>query len=1690
MKQKHKNSKKKGFLSLVILLAVALLIGLRLTLNSQLKAAENSQESTTTEVSTKEETETTSENEATSSEDSQVDEEEAKTEEKDSKKDTKKTKEVKPKITQPQQDSTIYFAEPLVAEILTGDAGVGFDNNDNPGYDSSETNDIIRSFDKIFYSFKINLNSQDKRLYTDIVLKITGKVKNGVTADGRMLNAAFPAINGGSYNLANKTSIINYQLGGKPGSEGANTGSNRTITLPVEVFGAKNGTELNMENFTVQILSAKDGDGIVYDLTAENIIEPIQELKNIKVSSKVNIKPFLERSVNYEYAPFNDITRSVDDGKANIRQMGISIAVIPLYDRGTSMVGTAAPTGKVKIQLTQKIAKIDTLTGKRTQLNIGTDTRPLQIFDYGLVNKQADYKNELAMSQNYPNYIRMANNLFVPVSNYNNDDNSVNNSGEVKMDNQNNNRMEVVFENYQVNTKINPKRAKTHNPGVVYYKPHEINFLSAGMYLYEPTEQLGDNVNLDYTVIVDKIIIEDDIIEEFPFPATNRDGWSILWSLAKYPKGNMVTYSKYLASNGVSLGTDPNIVVSSGDSKATASQRILVRSVIHNRGAFPEESEILQKWNPEESVIESVTKTNPLLMVGVGYTTPKPFKYGVSKSGIYDLKTLNDNREKDYTWFESIKDGEKAGEISAVLAGSYGKRADASYEYVNVYRKIKADALGTKGKTGNPFVTISWGRFFNEKGKPEFIQEPTNSIFTPSVYDDDTRLTNQTPNKRYGDTLLVVPFSLGITKNSKAYNTETLSSNFQSSDLASWEIKPTIITSANGEQDEIQIKITDTLPKGMKYIVDSGKINGTLSAPTISEPNSEGKVTLVWELLAIPGKKAPVITYDTSFLQSEIAFNSAGIGSLKNTAIISSPGDNSLEELRTSEQTVNIIKEQKWEIDKTVDKRLIEANSPNPITYTLKVMNQTGKDIIDAKLLDVLPVDQDNLSSDFSGSVELVNIKVLGNNGIAINPAAKTYYTFKNINRDTNPNLIESDFTGWSEYKSSDPAIDDEATAVFATIPVLKNEEAAYVKITVQPKDNEPGDRYRNTASGNSKNYSGVINSRIQSTEVINRKISGRVWYDADYSGGIDSGEKFKGNVPVTLYKVGTGDTLTKVTKNIKGTPFVDTSGNSVIKTKANGTYEFDALTHGDYVVGFDVKAEVDAEELYITKQEAAGIIERNNSNVQNNPVALEGKNFITPVSKKYKLPETLFTPSEGVKEHINLGVLGKPTIEVQKKVLSEKDAAGKREDLNGKTVKVGDTIHYDIEVKNPKKNSVVEKVVVKDTIPEGLAFKAGTLTVTDQDGTETALDDSLFSDRILNTGDIGDILGENGVLTVGFDVTIEKNASGLLKNIATVTGKVVDKPTDDEKTTNQVINDTPPLPTLAKEVDVESAKLGDILTYTLTVANKKGGGEWHNVVVTDELPIELSYVANSTQIDGVTKDDTGIWSGRKLILPLPNLQSEDSKLITFKVKVNVLPDSRKLVNKVNATGKDKDGKNYNPPEAQVETPMYHQLLHVRQVIINNDGKELVIPSTAYYRVSNQIDKGSTTKISQFALTSGSTTKDSSSEITESLFTTRFIELDKIVKGLLIEDMIPEYYKYVGHIATTDKAKLKEEHLSSKLPTDSGKQLAFVDFSKSEEYWVTIYLEPKFGKDKDDQPEKSPRPYSWSNHINDFGVIK
>lgn len=1721
MKQKNKRNHKKGFLGLTILLIVTL-FALIMTASNQLKAEEMQTKELMTEISQQEETKESIEVSDHEKDENKTAESKAiKVEKEDIEK--KGTKEIKPKITQPQKDSTIYFAEPLVAEILTGDAGVGFDDNDNPGYDSSAENDIIRSFDKIFYSFKINLDSQSKELYTDIVLKITGKVKNGVSDDGRMLNAAFSSANGGSYNLNTKTSVINMKIGGSPGSEGANTGSNRTITLPLEVFGAKHGTIITVDDFEVQILSARDSNGKIHDLTDEKIIEKVQSLKNTRVSSKVNLKPSLVGSYSYQYASFNEITKSSDDSNANIRQAGIAVAIVPLKNRGTSLLGSAGPTGKVKLKISQVMNKIDTENGNKViKLDIGKDIRPLSVFDYGYVggvNEVPLYPNN--MNQPYLDYIRLpSQSVYVPRSKYTWQVNSVFDTGKINISNNTvDNTIQVEFDEYKIDMERMPIITSPENPPtsanpIGSIPSYEKFFLSAGMYLFEPKEVLTEGSNINYYLRVDEIVIEEeDESEVIVTPTPIPKGWSHSWTLQKYPKGTMDVFSKYLTPGGGSLGSSPNFAIGTGDSRATKSQKIRTDSIIHNKGNFsPVESDILQKWNPEEAEITSASQAGAPVVTGGGRTQLKDLEYGVSKSGNYDLVNLNNNRYNDYTWYLNLAEAKSNGEVSAVFGGSKGARVGNSYETVRVLKTVKNSSEGVKDEKGNPFVTISWGKFYNDEEKTNTLEYPLNSIFEPTEYIGDIITKPQAPMGRYGDTLNVVPYQVVIKKESFKYQTSQKESIFQSSDTTSWKLEPQIITSAKGEQPEVTVEIKDTLDKGMRYVDMSSKIGEENVEPEVSGPDAEGKTTLVWNLEASPGKGMFPITYDTTFVQSEMEFGSSGTSSLVNKVVISSPADSTIESLRSASKIVTVIKEQKWEIDKTVSKPnpdyqpgngkpewvpgdLVESDTSDVLKYTLKVTNQTGKDIVNASILDVLPKDGE-IGSLFEGKVDLKTIKILGNNK-QVNPAGEAYYTENPVPRDSNPNDIAEDLFSWEDYTgelntgSSSTKVD--ANAVFALIPLLKDDESAYVEITVVFKGNQPGNIYKNIANGNSENYTGVIGSRNQVTRVINRLINGRVWLDRDHSGGIDPTEALKADVPVTLYSLNAAGVKTKVKTNIRGDVFIDDSGTVLKKTDSDGKYEFDALPAGDYVVGFDLGNQITTNELYITKYEALGIIDRNNNNVPESPMEVDGTNYLTAMAKKINLPKAVNTISDGEKKDINLGVLGKPKLAAIKKVL---DSSGN--DIHDKKVKVGDTIRYEIEMTNTQANSVVENVKLSDTIPEGLKFVLGTLTVSVDGAPGTPIDNDRFDEtgRILTTiatdtvQDLGDIVGPTGKIIVGFDVTIEKNASGKLVNVAKVSGDVVDKPKPDEKTTNEVENNTPPLPTLVKAVNVEEAKLGDVLTYTLTVGNAKGGGEWQNVVVTDNLPVYLSYVANTTKIEDVAKPDAGVWSNGKMSLPLGKIQSEEAKKITFDAKVISVPTDYQVINKVNATGQDKDDKPYAPKEAEVETPMYYRLLHVRQVILNNDETELVIPSTGYYDVSNQATVISSTNSSNHALTSGSTTKDSGPEIAADLYTSRYIGLDKTVKGVLISDRIPEYYEYVGHIATTDKSKLAKEHLSTLLPADSQTKLAFVDYAMADEYWVTIYLQPKFGQDKNDEPEESPRPYSWSGRINNFGQLK
>lgn len=286
------------------------------------------------------------------------------------------------------------------------------------------------------------------------------------------------------------------------------------------------------------------------------------------------------------------------------------------------------------------------------------------------------------------------------------------------------------------------------------------------------------------------------------------------------------------------------------------------------------------------------------------------------------------------------------------------------------------------------------------------------------------------------------------------------------------------------------------------------------------------------------------------------------------------------------------------------------------------------------------------------------------------------------------------------------------------------------------------------------------------------------------------------------------------------------------------------------------------------------------------------------------------------------------------------------------------------------------------------------------------------------------------------------------------------------------------PIPNVTKTASLITAKINDVFEYTITVKNDapKDIGIWTDVVMTDEVPAELE-VEKSSLPSGVTV------TGNKIIWPIGNIKGQEKKVLTFKVKALIYSPNL-INNKAVAIGKDlhRDDKYYSD-EDDVDINLENRFLHIRQVVLNSNN-EITLPKKGYY-VSKNTEKKSDVKSNKTAsLTSNSTIIDNQSEIELGLF--KNVELILVTNSpwVTIVPSIPEYYEYVGHIQTNNSLNLGINHLSNKLKPESKLEMIDLDYTSAKEYWVTVFIQPKFGTS-----ETSPRLYSWDTRLNSFGQI-
>ena len=209
-----------------------------------------------------------------------------------------------------------------------------------------------------------------------------------------------------------------------------------------------------------------------------------------------------------------------------------------------------------------------------------------------------------------------------------------------------------------------------------------------------------------------------------------------------------------------------------------------------------------------------------------------------------------------------------------------------------------------------------------------------------------------------------------------------------------------------------------------------------------------------------------------------------------------------------------------------------------------------------------------------------------------------------------------------------------------------------------------------------------------------------------------------------------------------------------------------------------------------------------------------------------------------------------------------------------------GEKITYTITIKND--GDLAKNVVVKDTIPEGTSFVAGSIKV--NGGATADTSDTLASGITVP-------VAERGESTLSFEVTVDELTDGALTKVIRNTATVDGTPT--EEITNTVNKSDVKYSKSSIPANGEEVEVGYEITYTITLDNSTGRAP-ATVNVKDTIPTGTSFVTGSIRVGETATESTAeeLASGISV-----DLSAGETKTVEFKVTVNDLENNAKIDN-------------------------------------------------------------------------------------------------------------------------------------------------------------------------------------------------
>ena len=1045
------------------------------------------------------------------------------------------------------------------ATITQRKTGTGpWDDNDDAGNDTSEDNDIVRSFDQVTYTVEYTMGLKDGASvenYKGGAIEVKAELPEAcanvvkwdtdsmawmedatVSSDGRTIT--------GKYTMSSTEITV-------PGKQ--------TLVFVLKVLGAPNKLTVQ-PTFTSNLLGNDESEKV----SIQDSVVTVSAAPNYNV--RIDRNTFLANKTSVDYG----------SGSTLGRMYGYGI-YLELYNQSADkrLKGIEYPKGDITFDVNLKLERSGFETNELEEI---TDKCTPILWNYGINNWPA---NPLISGRNMwtngNSYFEYQTNfpLGVPRTDRTY---TVKNSGKWKMT-QNGSKIAVTVSNYELDG-IFPIYNYMHESAVRDQKAYNDNegIFSVGYFqIFVPDNEESTVENRNYYLTVSESNMEvtsNSGIKTQTQMKTNDDEVRVQHDI--YKKGSYTQYTEFRTLNGSSLESNWG----RGDAKATIGSEFVlcskfVMSLNNDYDVYGASKFIKFDGNfVEPELQENGEKYRTYAYGGtmkfsVWYVTKPDGTNWTSQS------EMNNGNIEDMNLYENISDipeGYVCVGMFFESAGGYLAVATGDNNIIGVTVKVKDTA-----KVGQTYGFTCRTKFWKDeldrniytitnKGVtyPQVEWDSGNLQYVKTEYDKNGVMIAGTHKGGYfyGNTVLVIGAVLNITSKSidESGNTKVNYDLGKNEYDVTYQLQPSLVnanlkTSITG----VNLKIEETLPVGMTYVPGSCEYD----EPEITK-NSDGTTLLVWyKYNCTVGEKIEPIVYKAHI--SEETAN--GVQYQTKTVVEEIIGDGEVYKVgnsriadRTYTTSINVINLSNYSVYKTTTTPMIELNGQ--IHYKVTFLNKTEDTVNDFQMLDILPYSGDSRGSSFAGTytVEKIDLKQTKSDETIANDNLKLYVTNSESVR-TGVTVKDEDLgtsSIWTQATSGQ-AINQENTAYAITGPIA-GKTRLEVDIYLKTTGNKAEDVYKNTATVQTNKSTEAMQTSIITVQDIKRELSGKVWFDSNADGLMNNNEQMLEGVKLKLV-------------NEDGSTAIDIDGNEIqpALTDKNGYYEFENMVKGNYKVQVEV---------------------------------------------------------------------------------------------------------------------------------------------------------------------------------------------------------------------------------------------------------------------------------------------------------------------------------------------------------------------------------------------------------------------------------------------------------------------------------------------------------------------------------------